>query len=98
MEVVDNFLEEDTFLELQRTIISKHFPVFYQDDVSGIDDKSDTRVINFTHNLYNLSNPSPFYGLVFEKLFSKYNGISNTTAFFFLLFFKNLYIFFLTTG
>ncbi len=73
MEVVDNFLEEDTFLELQRTIISKHFPVFYQDDVSGIDNKSDTRVINFTHNLYNLSNPSPFYDVVFEKLFSKYN-------------------------
>ena len=74
MEVVDNFLEEDTFLELQRTIISNHFPVFYQDDVSGSDDGSDIRVINFTHNLYTDGEArSSFYNFVAESLFSKYN-------------------------
>ena len=64
MEVVDNFLEEDAFLELQRTIISEHFPVFYQPDAIGTP---------FTHNLYKPNSPSSFYEFVFEKLFSKYD-------------------------
>ena len=81
MEIVDDFLEEDVFLELQRTIISKNFPVFFQDsmDINYNTELSayagDIKSLNFTHMLYDEYDGvvSRFYEWIVEKLFSRYN-------------------------
>ena len=59
-EVVDNFLDLDVFNKLKTTVMNNNFSWFYQDAVTGIDDKESTYY--FTHLFYdNFSQNSTWY-------------------------------------
>ena len=51
IKVVDNFLDEEYFKEIQSAMLGDHFPWYYN---SYITDKEDTKdKFYFTHNFYN---------------------------------------------
>ena len=52
MEIIDNFLPEELFNQLQSTIISDCFPLYFQDVVTDDDKTSDLDKIQNPPSLY----------------------------------------------
>ena len=69
MEIIDNFLSEELFNQLQSTIISDCFPIYFQDVVTDDDKTSDLDNIVFTHGIYKDYSPcSEFFPIVYNTL------------------------------
>ena len=70
--VIDDFLPIDEFKNLQKTIISNNFPVYFCDRVARKDETQSIYDINFTHSIYKNNIPtSPWYDMVKQILLSK---------------------------
>ena len=67
MEIIDNFLPLELFDQLQSTIISDCFPLYFQNTVTEEDKISDLNNIVFTHGVYKDYSPcSEFFPIVYN--------------------------------
>ena len=68
MKIIDNYLPEESFLKIQKTLMSPDFAYYFNSTVA---DETDTGNFYFTHTIYdkNLVNSNYFYTL--EPLLNK---------------------------
>lgn len=57
MEIIDNFLDQQTFDVLQKTIISKDFPWYYHDNIVKDNENINYKTSLFAHIIYNNYQP-----------------------------------------
>ena len=68
MKIIDNYLPEESFLKIQKTLMSPDFPYFFNRRVA---DKTDTNNFYFTHTIYDKNLVNSDYYHTLEPLLTK---------------------------
>ena len=77
MKIIDNFLPQKEFNELQNIIISDSFPYYFSDFVSDPSEKKDSNMSYFLHTVYFNGKPtSECFPLICKYILPKLNIFS----------------------
>ena len=57
MQIIDNFLDQDIFINLQNNIINKDFPWYYHDNIVKDNENINYKTSLFAHIIYNNYQP-----------------------------------------
>lgn len=69
-KIIDNFLDENYFLQLKNLVISHDFPWFFQKNINSEQSRDDL-YFYFTHILYSNDKPNSVFFTLFESLLNE---------------------------